>query len=204
MQNTDPRVTAYLQHAAPFAQPILTHLRQVVHAACPEVTETIKWGFPNFQYNGIVCSMAAFKNHCTFSFWKASLLSDPHHLFKAVGNTAMGQFGQIKSLADLPSDETLTAYIQEAVKLNKEKIKSIPKAKPAVTPELIVPAYFLEALNQNDKAQDTFEKFSYSNKKEYVSWITEAKSEETRQKRINTALEWLAEGKVRNWKYQKN
>ncbi|MGV3587571.1 MAG: YdeI/OmpD-associated family protein [Adhaeribacter sp.] len=203
MQNTDPRVTAYIQNAAPFAQPILTHLRQIIHAACPEVTETIKWQFPNFDYNGIVCSMAAFKNHCTFSFWKASSLSDPHKLFTAIGNTAMGQFGQIKSLTDLPSDAILTAYIQEAAKLNKEKVKGAPRTKPTATPELLVPEYLLEALTQNEKAQHTFEKFSYSHKKEYVSWITEAKSEETRQKRINTALEWMAEGKGRNWKYQK-
>src|SRR5688572_28075052 len=117
MQNIDPRVTAYIDKSAAFAQPILNHLRQVVHMACPEITETIKWGFPHFEHNGIICNLASFKTHCTFGFWKASLLSDPHRLFSAVGKTAMGHLGQIKSLADLPADEIMAAYIREAVNL---------------------------------------------------------------------------------------
>ena len=203
MKNSDPRVTAYIDKSAAFARPILQHLRQIVHKVCPEATETIKWGFPHFEHNGIICNMAAFKNHCAFGFWKASLLSDPHQLISSIGKTAMGHLGQIKSLADLPADEILAAYIGEAIKLNKEEIKPAPKLKTTETQELQVPEYFYEALDQNEEARNTFEKFSYSNKKEYVHWVTEAKSEETRNKRMKTAVEWMAAGKVRNWKYLK-
>jgi uncharacterized protein YdeI (YjbR/CyaY-like superfamily) len=204
MNNTDPRVTEYIDKSAAFAQPILKHLRQVVHTACPEVTETIKWGFPHFENKGIICSMASFKNHCAFSFWKASLHSDPHQLFSAVGKTSMGHLGQIKSLADLPPVDILTTYIQEAVKLNKEEVKPAPKPKSNIAKELQVPEYFYDALQQNEQARNTFENFSNSNKKEYVNWVTEAKTEVTRHKRMETAVEWMAEGKVRNWKYSKN
>ena len=204
MDNTDPRVTEYIEKSAAFAQPILKHLRQVVHTACPEVTETIKWGFPHFENKGIICSMASFKNHCAFGFWKASLLPDPHQLFSAVGKTSMGHLGQIKSLADLPPVDILTPYIQEAVKLNKEEVKPAPKPKSNIAKELQVPEYFYDALQQNEQARNTFENFSNSNKKEYVNWVTEAKTEVTRHKRMETAVEWMAEGKVRNWKYSKN
>ncbi len=176
--------------SADFAQPILHQLRQVVHDACPEVEETIKWGFPHFEYKGILCSMAAFKQHCAFGFWKASLMSDPNRLLSTVGKTAMGHFGQIKSVADLPSDPILKRYIKEAVKLNHEEAKLPKRAKPS-------------ALSKNKKALKAFESFSYSNKKEYVEWVTEAKTEETREKRLATSVDWMAEGKVRNWKYVK-
>lgn len=203
MKNIDPRVTAYIQKSAAFAQPILTHLRHVIHQACPEVSETIKWGFPHFEHNGIICNMAAFKNHCSFGFWKATLLSDPNKLFSAIGKTAMGHLGQLKSLEDLPSEEILEAYIQEAIKLNKEEIKPVQKIKTAVLKELQIPEYFSAALHQNEIAKITFENLSYSNQKEYVNWLIEAKSEDTRNKRLATAMEWMAEGKVRNWKYIK-
>ncbi|WP_114779159.1 YdeI/OmpD-associated family protein [Botryobacter ruber] len=203
MQNTDPRITAYIEKAEPFAQPILHHLRQLVHQACPDITETIKWGFPHFEFKGIVCSMAAFKKHCAFTFFKASLLTDPYQLLAVADRASMGHLGQLKSPADLPSDEIMLQYIAEAVKLNQDNVKAPSKAKAGAKQELVVPMYFQEALEQNGQAKAAFENFSYSHRKEYVSWLTEAKTDATREKRMATALEWLAEGKSRNWKYEK-
>ena len=203
MGKTDKRLDVYIAKSAEFAKPILSHLRDLIHSGCPEVEETIKWGFPHFDYNGIMCSMAAFKQHCAFTFWKASIMSDPNKILQKMGNTAMGQFGQIKDLSDLPADKILLAYIKEAAKLNKEGAKLPAKTKPAEKKELVIPDYFMQALNKNKKALKTFEDFNYSNKKEYVNWILEAKSEETRNSRLKTAVEWMSEGKPRLWKYIK-
>jgi uncharacterized protein YdeI (YjbR/CyaY-like superfamily) len=181
----------------------LAHLRKLVHAACPEVEETMKWSFPHFDYKGLLCSMAAFKQHCAFGFWKTSLLSDSQKLLSSVGDTAMGHFGRITSLADLPSDKIIMAYIKDAVKLNDKGVKLPIKTKSGEKKKLTAPAYFKEALNKNKKALQTFEAFSPTNKREYVEWVTEAKSDETRKNRLETAIEWMAEGKVRNWKYIK-
>ena len=204
MEKYDARIDAYIQKSEPFAQPILTHIRQVVHAACPEATETVKWGFPHFEYHGVLCNMASFKKHCSFGFWKASLLSDPHKLLHVAEKAGMGHFGQIQNLADLPADGILTQYIQEAAKLNKENIKKEAKPKAATSKQnLVIPEYFQDALNHNEKAKQVFDNFSYSNQKEYITWLTDAKTEATRLKRQETALEWIAEGKSRNWKYEK-
>jgi uncharacterized protein YdeI (YjbR/CyaY-like superfamily) len=146
--------------------------------------------------------MAAFKKHCAFGFWKASLMTDPQKILTA-GSEAMGQMGQIKSLADLPPDEVLIAYLREAVELNEKGVKLPAKPKGAEKKELPVPEYLVAALEGNSKAAETFENFSYSHKKEYVEWLTEAKTEDTRDKRLATAIEWLAEGKSRHWKYAK-
>lgn len=200
MKNTDERIDAYIEKSADFAKPILTHLRALIHEACPEIVETWKWSFPNFEYKGIVCNMAAFKRHCTFGFWKASLMKDADKLL-AGGSEAMGQLGQIKSLADLPPDETLIAYIKEAVELNEKGVKLPPRA-PAKK-ELEIPENLIVALEANPRAAEAFENFSYSNKKEYVEWLTEAKTEETRTKRLASAIEWMNDGRPRNWKYAK-
>ncbi len=197
------KVDAYIAKAAPFAQPILQHLRELVHDGCTEVTETIKWGFPHFEYKGILCSMASFKQHCAFSFWKGSIMSDPKHVMKQAGRTSMGHFDRITSLTDLPSDKILLAYIKEAAKLNDEEVKVPQQSKPKAEKKLTVPSYFLNELKKNKAALKTFEGFSYSNKKDYVEWIEEAKTDATRTKRMETTIEWLAEGKVRNWKYMK-
>lgn len=204
MASTDPRIDAYIKKSAPFAQPILEHLRGLVHKAHPQIEETIKWSFPHFEYKGIVCSMAAFKEHCSFGFFKASLMKDDKDLLKRVGKTEMGHFDKIRSLEDLPSDKVLIAYIREAVRLNEEGIK-VPKPKPAAVPKkaLDPPTDLLAALKKNKAAQKTFEGFSPSNKREYIEWIVDAKTEATRAKRLETAIEWMAEGKVRNWKYIK-
>ncbi len=200
----DKRIDEYIAKSQPFAKPILNHLRSLVHQACPNVEETIKWSFPHFDYRGeMMCSMAAFKQHCAFNFWKASLMSDKSLIANAKSETSMGHLGRITSLSDLPSDKKMIAFIKEAARLNDEgkKIKKAPVSKE--TKELIVPEYFLAALRKNKKAFAVFNQFSYSNKKEYVQWIVEAKTEETRSNRVATAVEWINEGKIRNWKYLK-
>ena len=204
MPTNDPRVDEYISKSADFAKPVLTYLRGIVHKTCPEVKETIKWNFPNFEYaGGILCSMAAFKQHCTFGFWLASLMTDPDKLLTIGEKAAMGHLGQIKNIADLPLEKVMVEYIKEAMLLN-EKGAKISKKKVTEIKEVEVPPYFLDALRQNKTAYSTFEKFSPSHKKEYLEWITEAKSEATRNKRIATALEWLEEGKPRLWKYSKS
>lgn len=201
MGKQDKRVDAYIDNSADFAKPILRHLRALVHTTCPEVRETIKWGFPHFDYKGIICSMASFKEHCAFGFWKAALMKDKSLLKMAASETAMGHLGKIHSVKDLPPDNLLTRYIKEAVKLNETGAKWVkPKAAPK---KLILPTYFTKALKTSKSAQTTFAGFSYSNKKDYVEWVTEAKTTQTRDKRMATTLKWLAEGKVRNWKYLK-
>ncbi len=201
MAKKDKRVDAYIEKSAAFAKPILNHLRELVHKACPETEETIKWSFACFDYKGPFCSMAAFKQHCSFGFWKAALMKDSDKL-KSNQATAMGHLGKITSLSDLPSDKIIVAYIKEAMKLNDEGIK-LPPRKKSTEKELVIPDYFIKAVSKNKKAQQTFEKFPPSHKKEYVQWITEAKTEETRNRRMETAIEWIAEGKGRNWKYER-
>ena len=205
MGRKDPRIDAYISASADFAKPILKHFRNLVHKTCPEVEETMKWSFPHFDYKGnMMCSIASFKQHCAVNFWKASLMKDSEKLMgMAKSEQAMGHMGRITSLKDFPKDTTLTKYIKEAMKLNDEGIKLSPKAKPLVKQELEIPGYFTKALHKNKKALKTFEAFSNTNKKEYVMWVTEAKSEETRNSRLETAIEWMSEGKIRNWKYLK-
>ena len=199
METYDIRQDDYIAKAADFAQPILIHLRQLIHDATPQIQETMKWSMPFFDYKGPVCQIAAFKQHCSFGFWKGSLLSDPHHLLEK--NDAMGHFGRITSLTDLPSDEILMQYIQEAVELNEKGVK-LSKVKNTVKASLVVPGYFSELLREHPQAETQFNNYSYSHKKEYLEWITEAKTEGTRQKRMLTAVQWLSEGKPRHWKHQ--
>ena len=199
MGTRDPRVDAYIVKAPAFAKPLLTHIREVVHATCPDTTETMKWSAPHFDYKGMLCSMASFKEHCAFGFWKQSLLeADAFPTEK----TAMGSFGRIKSIGDLPDDKTMKMLIADAMKLNDAGIKVVKTRPAGKRKELIVPDILLEELAKNEAAADTFNNFPYSKKKDYVEWITEAKSEATREKRLNTAIEWLAEGKARHWKYE--
>jgi uncharacterized protein YdeI (YjbR/CyaY-like superfamily) len=199
----DPRVDKYIAKANEFALPILEHLRDVVHKACPDVEETIKWGFAFFDYKGPLCNMAHFKQHCAFGFWKAALMKDSKLLANAKAETAMGHLGKITSLKDLPSDKVLISYIKEAAKLNADGIKAPKKTVSKAKKEIKTPVYLTKVLKKNKKAFETFNDFSYSHKKEYIEWIDEAKTEETRNKRIATAIEWLSEGKPRNWKYMK-
>lgn len=198
----DKRIDESIGNAQVFAKPILRHLRQLVHQACPEVEETIKWGMPHFEYRGkILCSMAAFKEHCAFGFRWASLMKDPKGLMKRADKSGMGQFGQIRRLEDLPADEILVQYIQEAMLLTEQGARK-PKMA-AARPELDIPDHFIEALKKDEQAHRTFQRLSYSHRKEYLEWITEAKTDVTRNRRISTAVEWLHEGKGMNWKYEK-
>jgi uncharacterized protein YdeI (YjbR/CyaY-like superfamily) len=196
MGTRDPRIDAYIAGAAEFARPILAHLREVVHAACPEVEEAIKWGAPHFMYRGMLCGMAAFREHCAFGFWKGSLVVDDSG--KRV--EAMGSFGRITKVSDLPPRRVLAGYVRKAMALNDAGVK-VPRQRKHAKPPLVVPDYFMAALRRNRAALTAFERFSPSHRREYVEWITEARTESTRERRIAAALEWLAEGKPRNWKY---
>jgi len=200
MVKKDPRVDAYIANAAPFSKPVLMHFRGLVHKACPDVEESIKWSHPNFAYKGIMCGMAAFKEHCAIGFWKSALMRDAEKL-KAGNEGAMGNMGRIASLKDLPSDKILIAYIKEAAMLNEEAKKLPPKKKNVEKKELTISAELIKALEKNKKAKSVFENFSYTNKKDYAEWIAEAKTEKTKTARLATAVEWIAEGKIRNWKY---
>lgn len=199
MGTKDPRVDDYINKSAEFAKPILLHLRTLIHKNCPDVEETIKWGFPHFMYKGILCSMASFKQHCAFSFWDQMMKRSEE--LKAKSSEAMGQFGRITTLSDLPKPTVLASQIKQAMKNRDLGVKPPPRPRSTEKKELEVPAVLTAALKKNKKALATFEKFSHTNKKEYVDWINEAKSDATRGKRLETAVEWMAEGKIRNWKY---
>jgi len=196
----DPRIDAYISNAPEFAKPILNHWRALVHKGCPEVEETMKWSRPHFLHKGLLCGMSAFKHHCAFGFWLGEMVLGEKGKWSE-DSEGMGHFGKIASLKDLPSDKEMLAYIKKAVALNESGAKRPAPTRTAGSKELIVPDYVVAALRKNSKARAAFEAFSYSHKKEYVEWITEAKREETRQNRIETMLAWLAEGKSRNWKY---
>lgn len=197
MPTADPRIDAYIEKAQDFAKPVLTHLRELVHTTCPDAKETMKWSMPSFEYKGILCGFASFKQHCTFGFWKQSLMESDEF---SETKTAMGSFGKLTSLKDLPSDAVMKKLIKHAMKLNDDGVKvSKPKAEKK---ELVVPEALLEALAKNEKAAETFNSFPPGCKREYANWITEAKTDATRDKRIATTIEWLTEGKRRNWKYE--
>ena len=199
--HTDQRIDAYIARSAPFAQPILEHLRRLVHAHVPGVQETMKWSFPHFMYHGeILCSMAAFKAHCAFGFWKGQLIKIGEGLFSDSGN-GMGDLGKIKSINDLPNEGTFRIAFQEAMFLNEsgQKVARVPKAP---TPKTVaMPPDFKDLLQRHPQAALVYENFSASQQKEYLLWIEEAKTEPTRKKRMDISIEWLTEGKIRNWKY---
>lgn len=199
MSSRDPRVDAYIANAAPFAKPILKSIRQAVHKGCPDVEETMKWSFPHFDYKGMFCGMAAFKEHCTLGFWKASLLEG------SIGSRtkdAMGQFGRIMSVDDLPEEKELVALVRQAARLNDEGVRLVRRPRsPKPMPR--TPPAFLGALRANTRAKATYDGLSASHRREYLEWITEAKTDATRDRRIAAAIEWLAEGKSRNWKYER-
>ena len=195
----DKRIDAYIARSAPFAQPILKHLRKMVHAACPDAGETIKWGMPSFIYRGkILAGMAAFKAHAAFGFWHRGM---EKLMGKEIGKTydAMGLMGRITSRKDLPSDKVLVHYIRTAIKLHDSGAPARVKSKPK--PALPAPADLAAALKKNKKAAAAWADFSPSCRREYIEWITEAKRPETRASRLATTLQWTAAGKPRNWQY---
>ena len=198
MTSRDPRVDAYIAKSADFAKPILIHLRKLAHTAFPEIEETLKWSMPHFLHKGILFGMAGFRQHCILHFWKGELVLGKNAT-KANGG-GMRQFGRITALSDLPEEKILIGYIKKAVELNDAGVKKSP-LKPKPKKKLIVPRYFVAALNKNAKARAAFENFSPSHQREYVNWLTEAKRDATRAKRLKTTIQWLAQGKPRNWKY---
>lgn len=196
MGKKDPRIDAYIAKSAPFAKPIMKHLRAIVREACPDVEETLKWSMPAFVYHGNLCGFAAFKAHATFGFWKGSLIVDD----TGKSLDAMGQFGRITSLAELPPKKVLVGYVRKAMQLNEAGVKLKPR-KHAPKKPLAMPADLKTALAKNKKALATFEGFPPSQRREYIEWITESKQAETRARRLKQAIEWMAQGKIRHWKY---
>lgn len=217
MGTKDPRVDAYIEKSAEYAKPILKKLRALVHKGCPDVVETIKWSMPAFEYKGPFCGMAAFKQHCVFGFWKSALLfnapgksgesKDGTNKNKSADKLNWGAPGRdpvpacITSVDDLPSDAALLALIKKARKLNDEGVK-VPRVSKKRKP-LAMPKEFAAALKKSKPAAAQFDAFSPSKQRDYIEWIVEAKTDETRQKRLATALEWIAAGKSRNWKYER-
>ena len=199
MGQKDPRVDAYIAKAPEFAKPILLHIREVVHAAAPDVEETLKWSMPTFTHHGILCGMAAFKEHAAFNLWKGALIVDSEK-----DRAAMGQFGRLTSVSDLPPAKLLASYIRKAVAINEAGVKA-PKTRKSGLERKVVPTArpmdLAAALTTNAKARAIFEGFSPSHRREYIEWISEAKRDETRQRRLAQALEMLAAGRTRNWKY---
>ena len=200
MKNTLPEVDHYIEHAAAFAKPILKRLRKLFHQASPQIREEMKWSFPHFVHQGIVGSMAAFKQHVSWGFWNAKQMPDPHGLLKESKRLTAFSF-KPRSMNDLPSDSIILEYIRAAVALNEQGIKR-PAAKRKPAAKVEVPNDLRAALKQNPKARAIFDAFSPSHQREYIEWITEAKQLATRERRLATTLEWLTEGKSRNWKYE--
>ena len=202
-QQFDPRVDSYIDKAPPFAQPILAHLRKLMHQACPHASESIKWGMPFFIQQGVImASMAAFKQHCAFGFWGKEMT-------KVLGkdgrksSDAMGSLGRITGLEALPSDRALLSYMSQAASLveSGERTKSIDRPKKSAKKTVRVPSELTAALKKNKMATKVFSEFSSSCKREYADWIAQAKRPETKQRRVKQAIEWIAQGKQRNWKY---
>jgi hypothetical protein len=195
MGKRDQRIDAYIANAPDFAQPILEHFRDLVHRAVPDVDETIKWSAPHFEHKGVLTGMAAFKQHCNLILWKAPIV------IGGKGNAEGGPLRKIARLSDLPSDRTIVGWLAEAAKLNEKGVRN-PRTAKAKKP-MAVPRELNKALAKNKKAATAFERFPPSHKREYAEWISSAKGADTRQRRVDTAVEWIAEGKGRNWKYEK-
>jgi hypothetical protein len=198
MATREPRVDAYIAKAPAFAKPILTRFRKAVHAGCPDVVETIKWSVPFFEYKGTLASMAFFKAHTRFGFWKGSLLASAPQGKSVAG---MNQFGSVSSIDDMPSEASLVRMVKEAAALNGSGVKVARERKPKAP--LKAPAALLAALKKNKKAGAAFAAFSPSARRDYIEWVIQAKSEATRKSRLDTAIAWIAEGKKRHWKYER-
>jgi hypothetical protein len=205
--NLNSKVDAYVESARPFAQPILAHLRELVHEGCPGVVETIKWSRPFFEYQGVILgNMSAFKEHCSFGLWGEEIGAVLREA-KVIGEEGMGTFGRIASLKDLPSDRQMLRWIRQAAEFiasgqHTSPIAARHKVVKERKPPLEMPPELKAALGKHKKAAQAFAAFSESCKREYIEWIAEAKRPETRERRLATAMEWIAEGKQRNWKYQ--
>ncbi|MGG5209118.1 YdeI/OmpD-associated family protein [Chryseobacterium sp. MIQD13] len=202
MEKHSPKIDTYIEKSQDFAKPVLNYIRETVHEFCPDAEEAMKWSFPNFMYKGkILCAMASFKQHCTFGFWLEKEMQTMKEITKDIEKNSMFSLGKITKVGDLPPKVLLKKAIEEAMELTDMGV-TVKKAAPSKT-ETEIPDYFQSALNKNKNALAVFEKGSLSFRKEYINWITEAKTEATRNKRMEQSLEWIAEGKSRNWKYEK-
>jgi uncharacterized protein YdeI (YjbR/CyaY-like superfamily) len=200
MPARDKRIDAFIAKAQPFAKPILTHIRDLVHAVCPDVEESIKWGMPAFSYHGTLLIVGAFREHVAVNFWKGkSIFGDDKPAQEREG---MGSLGKIHSLDELPNDRLFKSYLKKAVEYNVEHEKSPLKVARKRKPDLAVPPYLSAALLKNKKAGAGFDGLTPGKRREYIEWLEEAKTEATRDKRLEQTLEWVAEGKSRNWKYE--
>ena len=201
MPKTDPRIDAKIRKSPEFAQPSLNHMRKLAHQGCPQAEETLKWGMPHFLYKGsILFGMGSFKAHVAMGFWLGALITG-----EGKEEKAMGQFGRVTSRKDLPSDKVILGFIKKAMKLIDTGVKSPTRSQAQAKPKppAKVPAYLASALRRDALAQAGFKGLSPSKQREYIEWLEEAKSEETRERRMAQALEWMAEGKSRNWKYER-
>ena len=199
MPTVDPRIDAYIAKSAAYAQPLHAYVREVLHGACPEVEETLKWGMPSFTWRGkILCGIAAFKQHVTLWFWEGRAVVGDE-----ASREAMGQFGRITKQSELPGKRELAGFVKQAMARVEAGAAAPAKKKPAPKPALDVPDDLSAALRRNAKARATFDGFAPGYRRDYIEWIVDAKREDTRQRRIAQAVEWLAEGKTRNWKYMK-
>lgn len=203
MKNFDQKVDDYIANSEDFAKPILTHLRKIIFDTCPEAEEAIKWGTPHYAYKGDhLVMMAGFKNHCSFSLYKAEHMADKQIAESVKAGKKFGFMDKLKALSDLPAEKVLVAYIREAMTINEKGIKKeMPKSdKPKI---IETPDYLIAALNTNKKARSVWDEKSNAYRKDYLVWITDAKTDATRQKRLEQSLEWIAEGKGRFWQYEK-
>ncbi|MDR2234585.1 MAG: YdeI/OmpD-associated family protein [Chryseobacterium sp.] len=202
MEKYNAQVDEYIEKSPDFAKPVLNYLREIIHEACPEAEEAIKWKFPAFMYKGkILCSITAFKHYCSLGFWLHQEMKTIKDLETTAEKSSMFSLGKITKMEELPSKSLLKKAVKEAMELTDMGV-TMKKAAPSKT-ETEIPDYFQSALKANQKAAQVFEKASPSFRKEYIKWIMEAKTEATRNKRMEQALEWIAEGKSRNWKYEK-
>jgi hypothetical protein len=201
MPKPDPRVDAYIAKAQPFARPILEHVRRAVHAGCPQAVETLKWGMPYFEHQGLLCHMAAFKAHAAFGFWLGAKVTGESET-SGSGREAMGQYGRLASVKDLPPLKRLAALVKKAAALNAQGVKSPTRAKDAPPKkEPPAPADLLTGLRKRKGAAAGFKALTASQRREYIEWVLGAKRAETRAKRIAATAEGAAEGKPMNWKY---
>lgn len=196
----NPDIDAYINSAAPFARAILTELRQQVHQTLPGVREQIKWGMPFFCLQHNLCFMAAFKAHCGFGFWRADALG--LQVPEAGSTKGMGHFGKILSCDDLPPSASLQTLLLQAAALDASPVVVTPRRKQAPV-SLAMPEVLAQALQQHDQAGSFFRQMTIPQQNDYIQWFLDAKTDLTRQKRLGTMLEWLAEHKTRNWKYMK-
>ncbi|GAB0155022.1 hypothetical protein CHRYSEOSP005_02820 [Chryseobacterium sp. Alg-005] len=202
MEKYSTKVDEYIENSPDFAKPVLHYLRETIHEVCPDAEEAIKWKFPTFMYKGkILCSLTSFKQYCSMGFWLHGEMKMIKELETNAEKSSMFSLGKITKMEDLPSKLLLKKAILEAMELTDMGV-TMKKAAPSKT-ETEIPDYFQEALQQNKKALEVFENKSPSFRKEYIMWITDAKTEATRNKRMEQSLEWIAEGKGRNWKYEK-